>query len=85
MEFISRKEAIAQGLKVYYTGVPCANSHISPRRVSNYGCLECERMNAAAFIARQPEYFHAYRLLHLEDLKSYDQSYYRKRKERPDA
>lgn len=38
---IGRKEAIALGLKRYFTGKPCKNGHTAERLVSNMGCLEC--------------------------------------------
>lgn len=85
MEEISRKEAIAQGHKVYFTGVPCSNSHIAPRRVSNYSCLECSRKHAQEFLARRPDYFREYRLQNQETMTSYEREYYRTRKERADA
>lgn len=85
MELISRKEAITQGLLVYFTGEPCIHSHTSPRRVSNYGCMECARIHSAAFKRRQPEYFRDYRRLNAEHLTSYDQDYYRTRKARSNA
>jgi len=43
MELISRKEAKAQGLKRYYSGKPCKRGHVVERKVSNWGCVECNR------------------------------------------
>jgi len=42
MEIISRKEAIEKGLKVYFTGKPCKNGHISIRGISG-DCRECSK------------------------------------------
>jgi hypothetical protein len=39
----SRGEAIASGMKKYFTGRPCANGHITTRNISNYSCDECQR------------------------------------------
>jgi hypothetical protein len=39
--FLSRKEALAVGESLYYTGKPCQRGHIAPRRVSTYSCLQC--------------------------------------------
>jgi len=39
---ISKKAARAQGLKRYYTGVPCKHGHTADRRVSDSGCLGCK-------------------------------------------
>lgn len=41
MNIISRADAIAQGLKKYFTGKPCKFGHISEKYVDNYGCVEC--------------------------------------------
>lgn len=38
---IGRAEAKAQGLKRYFTGIPCKVGHGCERVVSNWGCLEC--------------------------------------------
>lgn len=45
MKIISRADAIAQGLKRYYTGKPCKNGHDAERSVSNYTCLKCGVVN----------------------------------------
>lgn len=39
-EIISRKEAIARGLKRFFTGKPCARGHVSERYISK-NCREC--------------------------------------------
>ena len=41
MEIITRKEAIEQGLKRYFTGKPCKRGHIAERYASNRGCTIC--------------------------------------------
>jgi len=41
MKIITRKEAIEQGLKRYFTGKPCKRGHISERFVSTCNCIEC--------------------------------------------
>jgi hypothetical protein len=38
---ISRQEARAQGLKRFFTGVPCKHGHIAVRIVRNYNCIAC--------------------------------------------
>jgi hypothetical protein len=40
---ISRDEAMALGLKHYFTGVPCKHGHITERNVRSGRCLECFR------------------------------------------
>jgi hypothetical protein len=53
--FISRKQAKAQGLRHYYTGVPCSNGHTSVRGVAKWNCLQCDREAKAAERLRDPE------------------------------
>ena len=43
MKVISRKEAIKQGLKRYFTGKPCKHGHVSDRVIYG-GCRECKRI-----------------------------------------
>ena len=43
MEIISRKDALAQGLKHYFTGKPCKEGHVAVRRTVNCRCQDCER------------------------------------------
>lgn len=38
---ISQAEAKAQGLKRYFTGIPCRRGHVDERRVSNLSCVVC--------------------------------------------
>ena len=45
--FISRAQAKAQGLKVYFTGKPCPHGHIAVRGVSDGACRECKRLHCA--------------------------------------
>lgn len=47
MNVISRKEALALGLKFYFTGQPCKNGHLCEREVEDWKCLECRRARAA--------------------------------------
>ena len=44
MEVISKKQAKQQGLKLYFTGVPCKHGHISERNVAKSDCLACLKM-----------------------------------------
>ena len=43
MQKISRKDALTQGLKFYFTGKPCSNGHVSKRHVENWTCWQCAR------------------------------------------
>lgn len=40
----SRAEAIASGLRWYFTGKPCKYGHIAKRSVSRYYCFECHKV-----------------------------------------
>ena len=43
MQVIRRKDAIAQGLKRYFTGKPCKHQHIAERNASDGQCMECAK------------------------------------------
>lgn len=43
MEIISRADAIARGLKKFYTAQPCTLGHVEERLISNKHCLACKR------------------------------------------
>lgn len=43
MSTISKREAVAKGLRVYNTGKPCKHGHISDRYVLSGMCVECSR------------------------------------------
>lgn len=43
MKIVSRKDAIKQGLKRYFTGKPCKHGHVSVRWTKNRQCLICSR------------------------------------------
>lgn len=55
MVVIGRDDARIQGLRRYYTGIPCKYGHLSERFVSNKKCLECGRINNAKWMAENPE------------------------------
>jgi len=41
---ISRDDARASGLRVFFTGEPCRSGHLSDRLVSSSACVECRRV-----------------------------------------
>lgn len=49
-------KARALGLKVYFTGKPCKNGHLSERWVNNGCCVECKREQVARFLLKNPGY-----------------------------
>lgn len=53
--FISRKQALEQGLKWYFTGKACKHEHIAPRQCTNRGCKECSINKTRRWRASNPE------------------------------
>jgi hypothetical protein len=51
----SRKQALALGLKHYFTGEPCKHGHIAKRYVSSAECSECSRIQTAKWDAANRE------------------------------
>ena len=56
MELISRKDALAQGLKHYFTGKPCKRGHVSHRFVSTRQCACCVNQHTRTYYAEKPEF-----------------------------
>jgi hypothetical protein len=73
MQIISRAEARAQGLKQYFTGKPCTNGHVAPRRTNNKDCVECcrarSRRNAKRYGERRREYRRKYYQKNREEIR----------------
>lgn len=57
LSVISRAEAKAQGLKQYFTGVPCKNGHVDMRNVSSWDCCQCNRDRVLARYYKNHESF----------------------------
>ena len=51
-EVISRGEALSQGLKRFFNGVPCKHGHLAQRNASNGCCCECNRLRSKDIMAR---------------------------------
>lgn len=45
---VTRGEALASGLKTYFTGVPCRRGHVSKRRAASTKCLACDAESQAS-------------------------------------
>ena len=56
MNLISRKDALAQGLKHYFTGKPCKHGHVSHRFVSTRHCAACQQHHEQTYYAEKPEF-----------------------------
>jgi 5-methylcytosine-specific restriction endonuclease McrA len=52
---ISREDAKAQGLKRYFTGIPCKHGHVAERYVSKWACTACVRDYSKARNSAAPE------------------------------
>jgi hypothetical protein len=55
MEVISRDVAIERGLKVYFTGEPCKNGHLTYRKVVSRNCSLCEKEYKALLYTKNRE------------------------------
>jgi len=55
----TRSEAKAQGAKYYFTGEPCKQGHIAPRKTKGV-CVECLRVEWQAQAVVRADYFAAY-------------------------
>ena len=49
MEIITKREAIEQGLKRYFTGKPCKWGHVAERFVICRGCIECKKKHGRQY------------------------------------
>lgn len=82
MEVISRKDALALGLKSYFTGKPCKHGHVSERQSTNGNCLECLKIKKE----QNPEYYREIKRksaeAHKEANKARLQDYYNNNKEK---
>jgi hypothetical protein len=52
---ISKEEAKQQGLKYFFTGVPCGRGHISERRTKTGTCIQCDRDRVKAWQEKNPD------------------------------
>lgn len=53
---ITRQDAKAQRLKLYFTGQPCKHGHVCARYVSNGMCWECSQAHGDVWRADHPDY-----------------------------
>lgn len=42
MQIVTRKEALSQDLKLYYTGIPCKHGHLCQRITKDRHCVDCK-------------------------------------------
>lgn len=70
-QIITRKQARANNLPFYFTGVPCKKGHISNRKTCNCVCTTCQNINSNIHIKNKYKNDEEYR----NNCKSYQQSY----------
>lgn len=76
---MTRAEALAAGLNVYYTGSPCKHGHLANRYVQNWTCVVCHAKKCAEnqpkWRAKNPEkageYAKKYAVEHAEATKAW--------------
>lgn len=54
-DIISRKDALAQGLKRYFTGRPCPLGHVAERYAAGCACVECNNTRTKRWQAANRE------------------------------
>lgn len=58
-DIVSRKDAISQGLRHYFTGIPCKKGHVSLRLTGDCSCMRCSRERAVNSYYADVEKFRA--------------------------
>jgi hypothetical protein len=86
MEIVTRKQALEQGLKSYFTGKPCKRGHLAARRTSDSWCRECATAKTKAYAQANAEAISekkkARRLADIERIREHKKSYWAANKER---
>src|SRR5208283_2328184 len=79
--YVSRQEAIAKGLKFYFTGKPCKHGHVAERRTNNHTCIRCEEDYQANNKEAIADRHKAYYANNKEAIVEYYKAYYADNKE----
>lgn len=79
-----RAEALAAGLKRYFTGKPCKRGHLSERTVCDNQCLECHKISHRTEAAREKSRarIEAYRQRNLDKYNKKAKRYYERHREK---
>jgi hypothetical protein len=74
-QVITRKEALALGLKFFFTGKYCNNGHVSPQYVCDWKCVACVRnyTSSEAGLKSRREYKARNKSLVLEQHRNYNE------------
>lgn len=68
---ILRRDAIARGLRRYFTGEPCVRGHVAERNTSTSKCLVCHAERMSAYRLANPEKTREVANRHLEKHPNY--------------
>lgn len=60
LQIIGKNKAKKLGIKYYFTGIPCANNHISKRYVNSGHCFQCKYENSKKLSKFRVDYFKEY-------------------------
>ncbi len=86
MKIITRKQAVQEGLRYYFTGVPCKNNHVSKRIVQNGTCYECAMIRNKVYADKNAGKFDEYKkewyIKNKEYIKLYGKKYREENKEK---
>lgn len=77
---ITRAEAKSQGLKRYFSGLPCMHGHVAERFTSSGRCTECQRNFAHSDISREKAA--NYRAEKRDHLLEYNKKHYQENRDR---
>jgi hypothetical protein len=55
MKIITRQEALALGLKNYFTGIPCVHGHVAERSTYRSDCVMCNKIRKQRDYLKDPE------------------------------
>lgn len=77
VKLISKREAIRQGLKWFFTGKPCKRGHISVRSINNGGCKACDQ----EWRNTNSELIHQYNIKYKINNPDYQKNWYENNRE----
>lgn len=73
MEAISREEALARGLKKYFTGLPCKHGHVCQRYTVTTACVKCmadaQRRFKQSMYGRMAQTEAVFKNMHPDDIR----------------
>jgi hypothetical protein len=70
MDIISREEAKAKGLKRYFTGAACRNSHVAERYTCSGKCCQCNVSSMARYRSKNRQKYNVHQRAYLARLSA---------------